>query len=110
MSQSDALLELIRKHLRGRRGIEERQMFGGHAFLVRGHMFCGTVQRQLVVRLGHEGTAAALGEPHTSEMDFTGSVIRTMVYVDTEPLDDQEIKSWIDRGLAFSRGLPAKKK
>jgi TfoX/Sxy family transcriptional regulator of competence genes len=43
----------IRKILDGRE-VTERTMFGGMAFLDRGHMFCGIVGDDLMVRVGPE--------------------------------------------------------
>ncbi len=40
--------------------VTERQMFGGRAFLLAGHMFCGVVKDTLMVRLGPEGAGRAL--------------------------------------------------
>ena len=48
----------------------ERQMFGGLAFMLGGHMLCGVVKDALMVRLGPEG-APRPGQPHVRPMDFT---------------------------------------
>lgn len=76
--------------------------------MVNGNMFCGTIENKLVLRLGYADTAKALNEPHTSEMDFTGKVIKTMIYVDAGRIEPEDLKSWIDRGLKFARTLPSK--
>jgi hypothetical protein len=41
-----------------------------------------------MVRLGDEGADAALDEPHTRPMDFTGRPINAMIYVVAAGLDD----------------------
>lgn len=78
-------------------------MFGGVAFLVNGNMFCGVSEALLVIRLGTDGAAEALLQPNTREMDFTGKVIRSMVYVETGSLESDELRSWVERGLKFAR-------
>jgi len=108
MATQDELIEFIREHVKRRRGITERKMFGGTAFMVNGNMFCGPVDHKLMVRLGNEGVAKALDEPHTSEMDFTGKVIKSMLFVDTRRVKPKALKDWIDRGLKFARTLPSK--
>ncbi len=52
--------------------IDERAMFGGLAYLDRGHMFCGILGAELMVRVGPVRYAEALGLPHARPMDFTG--------------------------------------
>jgi hypothetical protein len=49
----------------------ERRTFGGLAFMLGGHMFCGIVQDTLMVRLG-PGAELALGRPHVRPMDSPG--------------------------------------
>jgi TfoX/Sxy family transcriptional regulator of competence genes len=53
--------------------VTERQMFGGLAFVLGGHMFCGVVTDTLMVRLGPGGAGSALDQPHVRPMDFTGA-------------------------------------
>ncbi|MEA2179947.1 MAG: hypothetical protein QOG77_3244, partial [Solirubrobacteraceae bacterium] len=53
-------------------GVTEREMFGGIAFMLRGNMVCGVTHDTLMLRLGPELVAAALEEPNTRPMDFTG--------------------------------------
>ena len=63
----------------------ERKMFGGVAFLVNGHMCCGIVKNDLMLRLTPEAATAALREQHTKPMDFTGKPMKSMIYV--KPLE-----------------------
>jgi TfoX/Sxy family transcriptional regulator of competence genes len=89
--------------------VDERKMFGGLAFMVAGNMCCGIVGDDLMVRVGPEGYAAALAEPHAREMDFTGRAMRGMVYVDASGVaDDDALESWVQRGLEYARSLPPK--
>jgi hypothetical protein len=46
--------------------VTERKMFGGLAFLLRGHMFVGIVGSELMVRLGYEAAQRALELDHAS--------------------------------------------
>lgn len=109
MPYEEALAERMRNVLKRRRGIEERRMFGGLAFLVNGHMACGVQDNRLVLRLGANGAARALREPHTSPMDFTGKPIRSMVYVEPAGCGgDEQLASWMNRAIRFARSLPPK--
>ncbi|MFN8108560.1 MAG: TfoX/Sxy family protein [Thermoleophilia bacterium] len=88
---------------------EERRMFGGFAFMVGGHMACGIVDDEVMVRLGAEGTAEALGRPGIRQMDFTGRPTATMVFLTPAATqDDGFLQTWVSRALAFTEGLPDK--
>lgn len=89
--------------------IDERKMFGGLAYLDRGNMCCGIVGAELMVRVGPAAYAEALAQPHARPMDFTGRPLTGMVYVAAPGIaSEATLGAWIDRGLAFTRSLPAK--
>ena len=84
-------------------------MFGGLAFLVGGHMACGIVGTDLMLRLGEAGADAALDHPHVRPMDFTGRPIRTMVYVARQGIvADSALRRWVERAVEYVRALPPK--
>jgi len=84
-------------------------MFGGLAFLIRGNMCCGVVGADLMLRLGEEGAAAALGKRHVRPMDFTGKVLKSMVYVGPTGLrKDGELEGWVRRAAEFAGTLKAR--
>ncbi len=87
----------------------ERRMFGGLAFMVNGHMCCGIVGEDIVVRVGAEGHEQALSQPHARAMDFTGRPMKGFVYVGPAGYRTKAaLKSWIKRGLRFVLSLPPK--
>ncbi len=87
----------------------EQHMFGGLAFMVRGHMTVGIIGDDMLVRVGKQGHADALAQPHTREMDFTGRPMTSMVTVMPPGMaSDQDLATWVRRGLAFTATLPAK--
>ncbi len=51
MSYSDALAARVRTLLSRKHRIAEREMFGGLAFMVRGHMCCGIQGEELMARV-----------------------------------------------------------
>jgi TfoX/Sxy family transcriptional regulator of competence genes len=110
MAYSNKLAERIRRRLSDRTDVVERKMFGGLAFMVRGHMCCGVVGDELMVRVGPEAYVAALREQHAREMDFTGKPLRGMVYVAAPGLSSaKQLGKWVERGLQFALNLPEKK-
>ena len=87
----------------------EQEMFGGVAFMIDGHMACGVVGDELMIRLGKDGVAAALTEACVREMDFTGKPMSTMAFVTAEGCsDDAALADWVGRASAFVRTLPPK--
>ena len=104
------LADRIRLVLPRNHAVSEQKMFGGLAFSMNGHMFCGVVKTDLMLRLGEEATVAALSRPHTRPMDFTGRVLKSMIYVDARGLDsDESLRTWVESALKYVRKLPPKK-
>jgi TfoX/Sxy family transcriptional regulator of competence genes len=108
MAYDEGLAERIRAVL-GDEGVTERKMFGGVVFMCAGNMAVGVIGDELMVRVGQEGFADALAEPHARVMDFTGRPSKGMVYVRVEgTAEDDDLRAWIDRGTAYARSLPPK--
>ena len=109
MAYNEKAAERLRNALKRRRGISERKMFGGLAFLLNGNMCCGVVDKNIVLRLGKEGAEQALRERHTCEMDFTGTPLASMVYLRPPGYKtDEDLKSWVKRAVDFTKTLPPK--
>lgn len=113
MPYDEGLGERIREILRDRAesaGIVEKRMFGGVAFLSRGHMVVGIVSDNLMARVGPAGYAAALARPEVRPMDFTGKPLTGFVFVGPRGLEeDEDLARWIDESLQFAATLPPKK-
>lgn len=89
--------------------LDERRMFGGLAFMVRGHMTVGIVGEELMVRVGKDAHEAALAQPHARPMDFTGKPMTGFVLVGPPGFDeDADLRDWVQRGLDFTGSLPPK--
>lgn len=110
MGYDERAADRVRRALRRRRGVwSERRMFGGLCFLLDGHMCCGLIGSDLVLRLGNDGAARALLEPATRPMDFTGTPLKSMVYVAPSGYaTDDALADWLGRSVRFVRSLPRK--
>jgi TfoX/Sxy family transcriptional regulator of competence genes len=108
MAYDEALADRIRAALPGEDGITERKMFGGLAFMVGGHMACGIVKDELMLRLGAEGADEALDQPYTRPMDFTGRPLTGMVFVSPAGLRGASLGRWVGQAVTFARSLPPK--
>lgn len=105
----EKLAERIRSMLGPVRGVSERKMFGGLAFMVNGNMACGIVKDELMVRVGPDRWEELLALPHARVMDFTGKPMRGMVYVGRKGIaSDTGLADWVARGAAFAYTLSPK--
>jgi TfoX/Sxy family transcriptional regulator of competence genes len=109
MAYDEGLAQRIRDCLNQRRGITERKMFGGLAFMSNGHMFVGVTNESLMARIGADEYAHALKRKHVREMDFTGKPMTGYVYVDVPGLEsDRDLIGWVETCLRFVDSLPPK--
>ena len=109
MAYDENLAARIRRLFEDREDVREQKMFGGLAFMVRGHMCCGVCDDELMLRVGREQYEAALKRPHTREMDFTGQPMHGFVFVALAGTKGRALRAWVDRALGFVESLPDKK-
>jgi TfoX/Sxy family transcriptional regulator of competence genes len=111
MSYSEKLANRVRAVLAHRSDIEERAMFGGLAFMAKGHMCCGLVKDRLMVRVDPDAYDRLLGEPGAAPMDFTGRPMRGFLYISGAGLSSApRLRRWINRSLEFAASSPPKRK
>jgi len=111
MAYDKKLALRLTKAFSRRKGAVEKKMFGGIAYMVKGHMCCGVVDDLLMLRIGPDAYHEALKEKHTRPMDFTGRPMKGYIYVEPRGFKtDEALKSWIERGIKFVRTLPPKSK
>src|SRR5262245_25450592 len=109
MAYDETLAARIRSSLSGKKGLEEKKMFGGVGFLLNGNMLVGVWKDSLIVRLDQKDSDAALKEPHVKEFDITGRPMKGWILVEAVGVeDDDQLKDWIARAVNFVRKLPAK--
>ena len=109
MPYDEPLAERIQALIGKRRGVTEKRMFGGLAFMLDGNMCCGVMKDRIMLRLGPEGVKAALEQAHTEPMDFTGKPMKSMVYVRPEGYEaDADLERWVETAVRFAKTLPAK--
>ncbi len=109
MAYDETVAERLREAFKSYSGVTERRMFGGLTFLLNGHMCCGVLRNELMVRVGPNAYQEALEQPCSREMDFTGRPLRGLVYVAPEGFEsDQSLRDWVDRGTSYALSLPAK--
>ena len=109
MAYDEGLAQRVREVLEGKSEYVEKKMFGGVAYMVHGHMTVGITGEDLMVRLAADDHEEALTQPNVRPMDFSGRPIKGFIYVDSEgTADDEVLRQWVERGLAYTGTLPAK--
>ena len=109
MAFDEALATRVGAVLADEAGVIEKKMFGGLCYMVNGHMCCGIVKDQLMLRVGAEQYQTLLAKPHAREMDFTGRALKGMLYIDGDGIrTKRQLNTWIERALNFNRALDPK--
>ena len=102
MAYDSKLAERVRLAVGGRKGVTEKAMFGGLAFLLDGRMFCGVLGRELLARVGPDGHDAAMARKHVRIMDFTGRPMRGYVFVGPGAVSTRaDLARWVDECARF---------
>ena len=110
MAYDEALADRVRALIGDDPRLSERKMFGGLCLMLSGNMCVGIVGEELMVRVGPDGYADALAQPHAREMDFTGKPMKGMVFVAAAGIAKKPgLERWVDRGLEFAGSLPPKR-
>ena len=110
MAYDTELVERIRELLARERGVDEKRMFGGLAFLVNGHMtIAASGQGGLLVRVAPDETDKLLERAHVSPMVMAGREARGWLRVDSDGVKTKrQLQSWVTRGLNYVHSLPPK--
>ncbi len=109
MPYDEQLAQRIRRHIGKRKGVIEKKMFGGLAFLLHGNMSCGVHGTELIVRIDPPETGEALAQPGTRIFDITGRPMKGWLLVsDSSLADEAALAKWVNRGLEYAATLPKK--
>ena len=77
--------------------------------MVAGHMCCGPLDSDLMVRVRPEQYENALARKHATTMEFTGKPLRGFVTVRAEGIrNKRDLSRWIGMGVSFTESLQAK--
>jgi TfoX/Sxy family transcriptional regulator of competence genes len=110
MAYDKDLANRIRELLGSERGVEEKRMFGGLAFLINGNMsVAASGKGGLMVRVTPEDTEKLLARTHVSPMVMAGREARGWLRVAAEGVKTKrQLESWVTRGVGYARSLPPK--
>lgn len=102
----------MREILHPTRGLVEKKMFGGIAFMWKDRMFCGIIKEDLMVRVLEERYDDLVERAHARPMDFVKArPMRGFIYVSLEGVKtNKQLASWIECGKEYVEKSPGKKK
>jgi len=109
MAFDENLATRIRAALARKKNIEEKKMFGGLGFLLKGNLLVGVWKNSMIVRLGPEACEDARLEEHVGAFDITGKPMKGWLMVAADGVaDESSVKAWVQRALQYVSKLPAK--
>jgi TfoX/Sxy family transcriptional regulator of competence genes len=110
MAYDEELAARIRELLAGERGLSEKKMFGGLAFLVNGNMaVAASGQGGLLARVDPDESDALVRKTRAQPMEMRGRQMAGWLRVDSGDVrTKRQLSAWVDRGVTFARSLPPK--
>src|SRR4051812_28436872 len=110
MAYDEDLADRIRELLGAQKGVEEKRMFGGLAFLVNGNMSVAASGRGgLMVRVPPAETDKLVARDHVAPMVMAGRETRGWVRVGADGVrTKRQLQSWVTRGVDYAKSLPPK--
>jgi len=110
MAYDEKLAGQIRDCLASERGVREKKMFGGLAFLIRGNLaVAASGQGGLLVRVDPDESKALVGKPHAQPMVMRGRPMKGWLRVTPEGAKTRrQVEAWVVRGVTYARSLPPK--
>lgn len=109
MAYDEGLATQLRAVLKKQAGIEERKMFGGLCFFLKGNMLCGVEKGRFMFRVGKEQETRALSRPGSRVIEFNGRRMGGMLWVDAAACTGSALTEWVAIAARFVEGLSPKK-
>jgi TfoX/Sxy family transcriptional regulator of competence genes len=110
MAYDEDLADRIRELIGPERGVDEKRMFGGLAFLIDGNMsVVVSGHGGLMVRVPRDETAKLLRREHVEPMVMAGRETRGWLRVVADGVKTKrQLQSWVSRGVDYAKSLPPK--
>lgn len=111
MAYDEDLADRIRALVATERGLSEKKMFGGLAFLVGGNMaIAASGQGGILVRVGPEQSDRLVASTKATVAIMRGRPMAGWLRVGADDVrTTRQLAKWVELGTGFARGLPAKR-
>ena len=108
MAYDSDLADRIRGLVSDHKGIDEKRMFGGLAFLLHGNMaVAASGQGGLLIRVDPDSSGELLEQPGVAPMVMRGREMKGWLRVERHA-ESEDLDAWVQRGLSFASSLPPK--
>jgi TfoX/Sxy family transcriptional regulator of competence genes len=110
MAYDEDLANRIREQLATEKGITEKRMFGGLAFLLNGNMtVSASGQGGLLLRVDPDSTDQVVERAHAEVAIMRGRPMTGWIRVAPEGVrTKRQLESWVRRSVQYARTLPPK--
>lgn len=108
MANDQELAASVRAALGGTGAIREVKMFGGIGFMLNGNLLAAASGRGLLLRVGKDRQAEALGYSSARPMVMRGRTMEGYVYIDPPGLNKQAVENALRLAVAYVQTLPRK--
>ena len=110
MAYDEDLAHRIRELLGAQKGVEEKRMCGGLAFLINGNMSVAVSGRGgMMVRVPPDETEKLLAREHVEPMVMAGRETRGWLRVSAGGVKTKrQLQSWVTCGVDYAKSLPPK--
>lgn len=109
MHYDEKLVARLRNLLQDNANFEEKDMFGGHCFLINKHMCCGVIGDNLLARVGPRQYTKCTSQNYVKQFEYSGRPIADVVCVEAELTEDNEdLAGWLSMCQDFVGSLPEK--
>jgi hypothetical protein len=110
MAYDEELAGRLRDLLAGERGLTEKKMFGGLAFMIGGNMaIAASGQGGLMVRVDPDQSDALVATTKARLVEMRGRQMPGWLRVDAPDVrTKQQLAKWVALGVNYARSLPPK--
>jgi TfoX/Sxy family transcriptional regulator of competence genes len=111
VAYDEELADRIRDLLAGERGVTEKRMFGGLAFLLDGKLaIAASGQGGVLARVDPAQTDRFARGAHVEPAVMRGRTMDGWLRVESAGVKTtRQLRTWVDRGIGYVRTLPAKR-
>ena len=112
MAYDEALAQRIRELVARQRGLSEKKMFGGLAFLIGGNMaIAASGQGGILVRVDPRQSDTLVRTTKATVAVMQGRAMPGWLRVESQNVRTMpQLRKWVTLGTEFAHSLPAKKK
>lgn len=108
MAHDPELAERIHEALAAEPDLTSKRMFGGHGFLLAGHLtVSASSQGGLLLRVDPAQSESLLDEPVVTRFEMRGRAMTGWLRVDPAAVTtDEDLRRWVQLGVDYVRTLP----